>query len=192
MTVSRSLRSLLVLLLAVGVIVGGGLLTQREVPQVETAAEVVEPIGTSVVLCPEPGIGSDTGVRVTAAVVPGLPGQDTGAGRAALATLPGTPEVSRALTAPGQQVQITGFGRKLPPIEGLGFGALAPGFIADQWSRDPRPQDAGGPRQPGRLRRRRRRHRARSRGHHRRTCRARPGRAAAQPAHRLPRRPRAG
>lgn len=143
MTVSRSLRSLLVLLLAVGVIVGGGLLTQREIPQAETAAEVVEPIGTSVVLCPEPGIGSDTGVRVTAAVVPGLPGQDTGAGRAALATLPGTPEVSRALTAPGQQVQITGFGRKLPPIEGLGIGALAPGFIADQWSRDPRGKGRG-------------------------------------------------
>ena len=143
MRISRSVRSLLVLLLAVGVIVGAGLLTQREIPRTQSVAEVVEPIGTAVVLCPEPGIGSDTGVRVTAAVVPGLPGQDRRSGRAVLATLPGSPEVTRGLTAPGQQVQITGFGRKLPPIEGLGVGALAPGFIADQWSRDPRGKGRG-------------------------------------------------
>lgn len=137
MRVPRTVRALVLIAVAVALIVAGGLLAQREAPPADVAAEVVQPIGTSTLLCPEPGTGSDTGTRVTAGVVPGLPGQQSEGGRAVIETLPGRPQASRELTAPGQQAQITGFGRRLPPVQGIAVGALAPGFVADQWSRDP-------------------------------------------------------
>lgn len=96
-----------------------------------------EPLASQVLLCPEPGAGGDLGVRVTAAVVPGQPGQDSGAGTAGLATLPGAGSASTPIRQVGEQGQIEAFGTSLPPIVAFGEGSLAPGLVADQWGRDP-------------------------------------------------------
>lgn len=106
-------------------------------PEPVAQQETLEPIQSTVLLCPEPGTGGDLGVRVTAAIVPGQPGQGIGPGRAALETLPGKNEERSALTAPGEQGQIEAFGTQLPAIRAFGEGSLAPGLIADQWGRDP-------------------------------------------------------
>jgi hypothetical protein len=112
-------------------------LLQRPTPAVTEGAATVEPIGSSVLLCPEPGAGTDLGVRVTAAVIPGQPGQDGGAGAAGLETLPGRNSAASKITTPGGQAQIEAFNQVLPPIRAYGEGALAPGLVADQWGRDP-------------------------------------------------------
>jgi hypothetical protein len=112
-------------------------LLQHPTPAVSEGATTVEPIGSSVLLCPEPGAGTDLGVRVTAAVIPGQPGQDGGAGAAGLETLPGKNSASAKITTPGGQAQIEAFGQTLPPIRAFGEGSLAPGLVADQWGRDP-------------------------------------------------------
>lgn len=102
------------------------------------AAVTIEPIGSAVLLCPEPGASSDLGVRVTAAVIPGQPGQQAEQGQAGLRTLPGRTSAQARIRVPGGQAQIEAFGATaLPPIEAYGEGALAPGLIADQWGRDP-------------------------------------------------------
>lgn len=102
----------------------------------------VEPIRSSVLLCPEPGANAELGVRVTAAVVPNQPGQ-SGNGRAVLETLPGKSSAREVIRAPGSQVSIDAFGRKLPPIRASGKDAMAPGLVADQWGRDPRGSGRG-------------------------------------------------
>jgi hypothetical protein len=112
-------------------------LLQRPTPAVSEGAAVVEPIGSSVLLCPEPGAGTDLSVRVTSAVVPDQPGQDGAAGSAGLETLPGAVQESSKITTPGGQAQIEAFGTALPPIRAFGDGNLAPGLVADQWGRDP-------------------------------------------------------
>jgi hypothetical protein len=112
-------------------------LLQRPTPAVTEGATAVEPIGSSVLLCPEPGAGTDLGVRITAAVIPGQPGQDTGPGSAGIETLPGKNSASSKITTPGGQAQIEAFGQTLPPIRAFGEGSLAPGLVADQWGRDP-------------------------------------------------------
>lgn len=119
--------------LIVGIGAGLGVLVTPE----PTAAVSIEPIRSSVLLCPEPGANAELGVRVTAAVVPNQPGQD-GQGRAVLETLPGKTSAREVLRAPGSQVSIDAFGRKLPPIRASGKDAMAPGLVADQWGRDPR------------------------------------------------------
>lgn len=106
-------------------------------PEPVEQQQTLEPIQSTVLLCPEPGTGGDLGVRVTAAIVPGQPGQGVGPGRAALETLPGKKKERSALTAPGEQGQIEAFGTELPAIRAFGEGSLAPGLIADQWGRDP-------------------------------------------------------
>jgi hypothetical protein len=90
-----------------------------------------------VLLCPEPGAGTDLGVRVTAAIVPGQPGQDAEEGSAGLQTLPGKESAQSKIVVPGGQAQIEAFGTRLPAIEAYGEGGLAPGLVADQWGRDP-------------------------------------------------------
>ena len=129
-----------ILVVALGIAVVVTLLAtllQRPTPPVAQGATTVEPIGSSVLLCPEPGAGTDLGVRVTAAVIPGQPGQDGAAGAAGLETLPGGASESSAITVPGGQAQIEAFGAALPPIRAFGEGSLAPGLVADQWGRDP-------------------------------------------------------
>jgi hypothetical protein len=112
-------------------------LLQRPTPAVSEGAAAVEPIGSSVLLCPEPGAGTDLRVRVTSAVVPAQPGQDGKVGSAGLETLPGRLSESSRITTPGGQAQIETLGTALPPIRAFGEGSLAPGLVADQWGRDP-------------------------------------------------------
>ncbi len=124
--------------IAIGLVVVATVL-QQPPPAATVVAGTVEPIGSSVLLCPEPGAGADLGVRVTAAVVAGQPGQDaTVPGSAAgLRTLPGKQSASAKITVPGGQAQIEAFGQRLPAIAAYGEGSLAPGLVADQWGRDP-------------------------------------------------------
>lgn len=122
---------------AAALLVGVDALLGVPTPDVAESATSIEPIGSSVLLCPEPGTGGDLGVRVTAAIVPGQPGQDSGPGRAGLETLPGKESASSNLKAPGEQGQIEAFGSRLPAIRAFGEGSLAPGLVADQWGRDP-------------------------------------------------------
>lgn len=134
LTVSRLVAVVAIL----AVVVAGGALVQQGSGSIEVATEVVEPIGSTVLLCPEPGAGKDLGVRVTAAVIPGLPGQDRSQGRAVIETLPGEESARAEITVPGGQAEIAAAGRRLPPISASATGSLAPGFIANQWSRKPR------------------------------------------------------
>ncbi len=138
MTVS-GVRPFAIAVVSAIVLTGLATLVQRPTPEVEVGAVVVEPIGSSVLLCPEPGAGTDLGVRVTAAVVPGQPGQTAeGAdGAAGLETLPGRQSASSRIEVPGGQAQIEAFGTTLPAIRAFGEGSLAPGLVADQWGRDP-------------------------------------------------------
>lgn len=138
-------RPLLAAILGGAVVVLVATLLQQPAPAVSEGATTVEPIGSTVLLCPEPGAGTDLGVRVTAAVVPGQPGQSgpggapegKGAGVAGLRTLPGRESAQSRILVPGGQGQIEAFGTRLPAVEAYGEGTLAPGLVADQWGRDP-------------------------------------------------------
>ena len=136
-------RPLLVSVVGIAVLTLAAALVQQSSPTVEAAAVTVEPIGSTVLLCPEPGAGTDLGVRVTAALVPGQPGQDGGDGSAGMQTLPGKESASSKILVPGGQAQIEAFGTRLPAIEAYGEGSLAPGLVADQWGRDPGGQGRG-------------------------------------------------
>lgn len=140
---SQSGFFLRVALISVALILGLGLIGQFGINDDVDQAVAVEPIQSSVLLCPEPGIGAQAGSRVTAAVVPGQAGQDEGAGQVLLTTLVGKESARARLTAPGAQTEISAGGRKLPPIRVVGTGSLAPGLIANQWSRSPRGQGRG-------------------------------------------------
>jgi Family of unknown function (DUF5719) len=129
--------------ISVALIVGLGVVGQLGINTVTDAPVQTEPIQSSVLLCPEPGVGAKAGSRMTAAVVPGQPGQDRGDGQVVVTTLTGKVSDKAKLTAPGAQTEIAGRGRKLPPISVVGTGSLAPGLIANQWSRDPRGQGRG-------------------------------------------------
>jgi hypothetical protein len=141
------LRAILIAALALGVLTGAGYLAQREVPEVTTVASSIEPIRASVLLCPEPGTSGDRGVRVSAAVVPIEGGQSgagqSGDGRVVLETLEGKESARARITEPGAQTEIPAQGRSLPAVRVVGIGSLAPGLIADQWSRDPRGKGRG-------------------------------------------------
>lgn len=134
----RSARVLVIAIAITALVVAGGWFIQLRTPVAEPPPLAIEPIGSSVLICPEPGANAELGVRVTAAVVPGQPGQDAGSGSARLETLPGKTSAEAAIVGPGGQVEIDAFGEKLPPIRAIAVGSYAPGFIADQWGRDPR------------------------------------------------------
>lgn len=137
----RGYRALGLTALGVVVVVGATTLLQPAVPPPAQGATSIEPIGSAVLLCPEPGAGNDLGVRVTAAVIPGQPGQsadgESASGTAGLETLPGEQSAQARILVPGGQAQIEAFGTRLPPIRAYGEGTLAPGLVADQWGRDP-------------------------------------------------------
>jgi len=135
MRILTPVRAIAIALAAIALLAVAGYLAQREVPSVTTVPSTIEPIRATVLLCPEPGTSSDRGVRVSAAVVP-VPGQE-GSGRATLATLPGKESARAKITEPGAQTEIPAQGRSLPAVRVIGIGSLAPGLIADQWSRDP-------------------------------------------------------
>jgi hypothetical protein len=126
-----------------GTLIGLGTVGQQQfAPEVEGPSGL-QPVGSALLLCPEPGSGGDLGVRVSAAVVPGQVGQQGETGTARLATLPGAESAEAVINAPGDQASIDAFGDRLPPIRAEATGALAPGFIADQWGRDPRGRSRG-------------------------------------------------
>jgi hypothetical protein len=129
--------------ISVVLIVGLGVVGQFGINAVSDAPVQTEPIQSSVLLCPDPGVGAQAGSRMTAAVVPGQLGQDSGEGKVVVTTLTGKVSDKAKLTAPGAQTEIAARGRKLPPISVIGTGSLAPGLIANQWSRDPRGQGRG-------------------------------------------------
>lgn len=110
-------------------------LVQRPQPKPSEYGTTTEPIGSTVLLCPEPGAGSDLDVRVSAAVIPDQPGQEAKDGVAGLVTLPGKQSATARITTPGGQAAIEAFGTALPPIRAFGEGNLAPGLVADQWGR---------------------------------------------------------
>lgn len=141
--IARSRFFLRIAIISVALITVLGIVGQFGVNAITESPTTVEPIQSSVLLCPEPGVGAQAGSRMTAAVVPGQPGQDEGAGKVSVTTLTGKVSERATLTAPGAQTEIAGRGRKLPPIRVIGTGALAPGLIANQWSRDPRGQGRG-------------------------------------------------
>ncbi len=124
------------------VVLIGTVLDQRGSESIPDAS-AIEPVGSAVLLCPEPGAGSDLGVRVTAAVVPGQGGQIDRPGKAGMETLPGKESAKSSITTPGGQAQINAFGKRLPAIRAYGVGSLAPGLIANQWGRDPRGNGRG-------------------------------------------------
>ncbi len=124
-------------------IVGLGTVAQQQVVETVDGPSSIQPIRSATLLCPEPGTGGDLSVRVTAAVVPGQVGQTDGAGAAELQTLPGQESASAQISSPGDQAQIEAVGDRLPPIVGRATGSLAPGFVADQWGRDPRGRGRG-------------------------------------------------
>jgi hypothetical protein len=122
--------------LIVALVVGLGQVIQAQPSAVEVPQASLEPVRSSILLCPEPGAGGNLGVRVTSAVIPGQAGQ-SGSGQAGLRTLPGAQSARVDITEPGQQAQIEAFGSRLPAVEAFGEGSLAPGMIADQWGRQP-------------------------------------------------------
>jgi len=132
----------LILIAIIGATVGIGTIAQQQVPRDVEQANIVEPVRSTTLLCPEPGTGGDLGVRVTAAVIPEQVGQ-SGTGQARLFTLPGQTSAQARITEPGGQAQIEAFGDRLPAIKAEATGALAPGFIADQWGRDPQGRGRG-------------------------------------------------
>lgn len=136
MITRRWFAPVVVVIVAMALIVVGNF-AQQELPAQSEGAVTVEPIGSTVLLCPEPGTGGDLGVRVTAGVVPGFDGQDSGEGSAGLQTLPGKESAQSLIKVPGGQAQIEAFGSRLPAIRAFGEGSLAPGLVADQWGRDP-------------------------------------------------------
>jgi hypothetical protein len=131
-------RILVIVIALTAFVVASGWFIQLRTPVGAPAPLAIEPIESSVLICPEPGANAELGVRVTAAVVPGQPGQESGSGSARLETLPGKESAEASIVGPGGQAQIDAFGEKLPPIRAVALGSLAPGFVADQWGRDPR------------------------------------------------------
>ena len=94
--------------ISVALIVGLGVVGQFGINAVTDAPVQTEPIQSSVLLCPDPGVGAQAGSRMTAAVVPGQAGQDKGDGKVVVTTLTGTVSDKAKLTAPGAQTEIAG------------------------------------------------------------------------------------
>jgi len=134
----RAMRWMWIAVASVAVVVLFGTLLDNRGANSIPDASAIEPVGSAVLLCPEPGAGSDLGVRVTAAVVPGQEGQVDRPGKAGMETLPGKESAKSSIETPGGQAQINAFGERLPAIRAYGVGSLAPGLIANQWGRDPR------------------------------------------------------
>jgi hypothetical protein len=143
MTALRAQRWLWIAIAGVAIVVLLGTLLDKRGSESIPEASAIEPVGSAVLLCPEPGAGSDLGVRVTAAVVPVQSGQTGRPGKAGMETLPGKEAAKATITTPGGQAQINAFGTRLPAIRAYGAGSLAPGLIANQWGRDPRGNGRG-------------------------------------------------
>jgi hypothetical protein len=134
-------RGPLLVLIAIGIgaaVIAASAAIPR-MPATTTPPPVVEPIDSSVVICPEPG-GVD-GVVATSAVtlVDDLPGQD----RAGVAALSYLGAANRpvdvitgdgvGLTKPGASVQVVNDSGRVRPLLVTAEGGLAPGLVAAQY-----------------------------------------------------------
>ncbi len=126
MAALRAQRWMWIAIAGVAIVVLVGTLLDSRGAETIPEASAIEPVGSAVLLCPEPGAGSDLGVRVTAAVVPGQVGQADRPGRAGMETLPGKESAKSAIETPGGQAQINAFGKRLPAIRAYGVGSLPP------------------------------------------------------------------
>lgn len=113
----------------------------------EDPAGVIEPVDSSIAVCPEPG--SIDGSRTTSVVtvVPGVPGQDR-EGAAAIGYLRGTDAASDddspasgasidgVIDSPGDAAQVVSEETRLPALEVRATGGLAPGLVATQTTQD--------------------------------------------------------
>lgn len=113
----------------------------------EDSAGVVEPVDSSIAVCPEPG--STDGSRTTSVVtvVPGVPGQDR-EGQASIGFLRGTgtgndddspgsgAAIDGVVASPGDAAQLVSEETRLPALEVRATGGLAPGLVAAQTTQD--------------------------------------------------------
>lgn len=129
---------------AVLVLAGGGTAIAIKMGPMPVPEAVVQPVSSSLAVCPEPGIAeTELDTLITAAVVPNLPGQDGPKGTATIETLPGKPAASSSIEKSGGQTSIDVTNTDSPPIVGVATGSLAPGFTADQRGRDTKADGRG-------------------------------------------------
>lgn len=129
-----------VLLLLAGVVAVGIAVAGTEWPTPQEAAilpPVIEPVDTSVLVCPEPGGADGSSVRTAISIIPGIAGQDRpGVASFGYLGAPEEPVDSISLTpgagldAPGAAVQIDGDEGRTRPLYIRSEGGLAPGLVA--------------------------------------------------------------
>lgn len=98
---------------------------------------VIEPVDTSVLVCPEPGGADGASVRTGISIVPDIAGQDRpGAASVTYLGAPDQPVEATSLTpgagldAPGAAVQIDNDAGRTRPLYIRSEGGLAPGLVA--------------------------------------------------------------
>ena len=127
------------LLILVGVLVPGP-------PAADGATARVEPVNSSVLVCPEPGSTDGSRTTTTVTSIPGFPGQDR-AGEAAITYLEGpeagvvadadaAEQTTGSLESPGDSAQLIEENQRLPAREIRSLGGLAPGLVAAQTTQD--------------------------------------------------------
>ncbi len=109
----------------------------------DSVVGAVQPVDSSVAICPEPG--STNGSRTTSAitVIPDLEGQDR-PGEADIGYLDGADasaeredgQLEGEIAAPGDTAQVVGQVDRLPALEVRTLGGLAPGLVAAQVTQD--------------------------------------------------------
>ena len=110
-------------------------------------AGVVEPVDSSITVCPEPGSVDGSRTTSIATVVPGVPGQDR-EGEASIGYLRGTgtgsgddspgsgAAIDGEILSPGDAAQVVSGETRLPALEVRAAGGLAPGLVAAQTTQD--------------------------------------------------------
>lgn len=101
----------------------------------EVPSGTTEPVASAELVCPEPAAAGDATVRVSAASVAGLPGQDR-AGEATVSSIADRAKALLTLNAPGSTGALDFSDSAGPPLVLGGTGGLAPGLVAAQVSRD--------------------------------------------------------
>jgi hypothetical protein len=119
-----------------GVAVVFGATATPIVGQVDQAPSgTTEPVATTELVCPEPGASKDGAVRVAAANVAGLPGQDR-PGAATIASIANRSAPIAELKSPGSTAAVDIVGESSLPLVIAGDGGLAPGLVGAQVGRD--------------------------------------------------------
>lgn len=110
-------------------------------------AGVVEPVDSSITVCPEPGSVDGSRTTSIATVVPGVPGQDR-EGETSIGYLRGTgtgsdddspgsgAAIDGDIASPGDAAQVVSGETRLPALQVRATGGLAPGLVAAQTTQD--------------------------------------------------------